>query len=195
MPFVTEELYKNLPAHEGESCMMSAWPVAVEAYDFKEESERMEGVMEIIRAIRNLRADMNVQPGHKARLMLRPAEGWLGTLSSSEAYFQRLANVSTVEILKDDQAIEEKTVSAVCKAASLFIPLGDLVDMEKERARMKKERDNLTGEIARSESKLQNAGFVAKAPAALIDAEKEKLEKNRAMLTALESRMAELNAL
>ncbi len=194
MPFLTEELYKNLPAHEGESCMMSAWPIAEDKYDFPEDSARMEGVMDIIRVIRNLRADMNVQPGHKARLMLIPAEGWLGTLTSSETYFQRLANVSSLDILKDDQAIAEKTVGAVCEAAALYIPLGDLVDLDKERARVKKEYDNLLGEIARSEGKLSNPGFVAKAPAALIESEKEKLEKNKTMLISIQSRMAELNA-
>ncbi len=194
MPFLTEELYKNLPAHEGQSCMMSAWPAAEEKYDFAEASARMEGVMDIIRAVRNLRADMNVQPGHKARLMLLPADGWTDTLTSSETYFRRLANVSALEILKSDQVIGEKTVGAVCAAASLFIPLGDLVDLDKERARVRKEYDNLLGEIARSEGKLQNQGFVRKAPPALIEAEKEKLEKNKAMLASLESRMAELNA-
>ena len=148
--------------------------------------------MEMIRAIRNLRAGMNVQPSHKARLMVRPSSGWQEAIAGAEVYFARMASVSQLEILSKEEEITEKTVSAVCAAGEFFIPLGELVDFEKERARLQKERQNVAAEIARAEGKLNNAGFVSKAPAALVEAEKEKLEKNRQMLAALDARIAEL---
>ena len=192
MPFLTEEVYKNLPGKADASCMLADWPQVNPAYDFAAESTKMEGIMEMIRAIRNIRADMNVQPSMRARLMVRPSEGWENALAGAEIYFQRLAGVSQLEILKKDAEITEKTVSAVCTAGEFFIPLGELVDFEKEKARLNKERQKLEGEIARAEGKLNNAGFVAKAPANLVAAEKEKLEKNKEMLAALEARIAEL---
>ena len=192
MPFLTEEVYRNLPGEADASCMLAEWPKALEAYDFPAEAARMEGVMDMIRAIRNLRADMKVQPSHKARLMVRPADGWHDAFAGTEVYFARLASVSQLEILEPGQAISEKIVSAVCQAGEFFIPLGELVDLEKEKARLGKERQNLVNEIARAEGKLNNAGFVGKAPANLVAAEKEKLEKNKEMLAALDKRITEL---
>jgi len=192
MPFLTEEVYKNLPGKEDASCMLAAWPQPLEDCDFPKEAARMEGVMDMIRAIRNLRAGMNVQPSHKARLMVRPAEGWQNAFDGTEVYFARLASVSQLEMLNRDAQITEKTVSAVCGAGEFFIPLGELVDFEKERARLNKERQNVAAEIARAEAKLNNPGFVGKAPASLVAAEGEKLEKNRQMLIALDARIAEL---
>ncbi len=172
--------------------MLSAWPEADSIPTFPAEEARMEGIMEIIRAVRNLRAEMKVQNGHKARLMVRPGEGWAETIQGAELFFQRMANVSEVEILPKDAAVSEKTVGAVTNAGELLIPLGDLVDIEKETARLNKERENLLKEIARAEGKLNNPGFVSKAPEALVNQEKEKLEANRKMLTALEARIEDL---
>ena len=160
--------------------------------DYPAESARMEGVMEMIRSIRNLRAGMNVQPSHKAHLFVRPAAGWQNAFDGTEVYFSRLASVSSLSLIGKDEQITGKTVSAVCGAGEYFIPLGELVDFEKEKARLNKERDGLLKEIARAEAKLGNPGFVSKAPAQLVAAEKEKLEKNRQMLSALEARIAEL---
>ena len=192
MPFLTEEVYKNLPGEADASCMLANWPKELKDYDFPAEAARMEGIMDMIRSIRNLRADMKVQPSHKARLMVRPADGWHDAFAGTEVYFARLASVSQLEILEPGQAISEKIVSAVCQAGEFFIPLGELVDLEKEKARLGKERQNLVNEIARAEGKLNNPGFVNKAPANLVAAEKEKLEKNKEMLAALDKRIAEL---
>lgn len=148
--------------------------------------------MDMVRVIRNQRAELNVQAGHRARLMVRAAAGWQQAIAGAEAYFQRLASVSSMEMLEDGQKPEGKLVSAVCEAGELFIPLGDLVDLKQERARLEKERKNLEGEIARSEGKLNNPGFTGKAPAALVDAERAKLEKNRQMLETLLKRIEEM---
>ena len=155
----------------------------------------MEGIMEIIRAVRNLRAEMNVQAGHKARLMIRPADGWQDAVAGAEVFFQRLASTSELDVLSSDQAVTEKTVGAVVAAGEILIPLGDLVDIEKEIDRLNKERDNLLKEIARAEGKLKNQGFLAKAPAQLVEAEKEKLATNKTILESLKNRMEELRSL
>ena len=191
MPFITEQVYKYLPGSEG-FLMLSQWPECKAEYDFKAEEEKMQGVMEIIRTIRNLRAEMNVAPSKRTRLMLVAGEGWAETLAEADVYFRRLAGASESEVIADRSAITEKTVSAVTAAAELFIPLGDLVDFAKEIARLQKEFDNLQKEIARTESKLNNQGFISKAPAALVEQEREKLAANQAKAAALESRIAEL---
>ena len=191
MPFLTEQVYKYLPDSEG-FLMLQKWPVYNEGFVFAEDEQRMQGVMEIIRTIRNLRSEMNVAPSKRTRLMLLPAEGWAETLRNGEGYFRRLAGAEQLEILDDRNAVTEKTVSAVVSAGELFIPLGDLVDFVKEVARLTKELVNLKKETARSEGMLKNQGFLSKAPAHLVQAEKDKLEAARAKVAALVNRIEEL---
>ena len=191
MPFLTEQVYKYLPDSEG-FLMLQKWPEYNEGFVFTEDEQRMQGVMEIIRSIRNLRSEMSVAPSKRTRLMLLPAEGWAETLQNGEGYFRRLAGVEQLEILTDRNAVTEKTVSAVVTAGELFIPLGDLVDFEKEVARLTKELENLKKETARSEGMLKNPGFLSKAPAQLVQAEKDKLEAVKAKAAALVNRIREL---
>ncbi len=191
MPFITEEIFAHLPGTEG-MIMVSEWPVADPAYDFAEDSAKMEGVMDAVRAIRNLRAEMNVAPGRRARLIMRPAEGWAGVLEAADPYFRRLAFGNGLELITADAPAPEKSASTVTACCEIYIPLGELVDIPKEIARLEKDKKNTEGEIARAQGKLNNAGFVSKAPAQLIENEKAKLETATAMLTSLESRIAEL---
>lgn len=194
MPFLTETVYRFLPGHEQDSCMLSPWPAYEEAYVFEKEAAQMEGVMEVIRAVRNLRAELKVQAGSKARLLLKAQPGWQDVLRDAAPYFMRLASASEVKLLADEETVAEKIVSAVVPAAEVLIPLGDLVDMQAEIKRLAKEQENLEKEIARGEAKLQNQGFLAKAPEQLVAAEKEKLEQNRQMLEALIQRIGDLQA-
>ncbi len=191
MPFLTEEVYQHLPGKEG-MLILAAWPQIRPEYDFAKEEQQMEGLMEIIRAIRNLRAEMNVPPSKRTHMTLIPEAGWEGTLMLAEPYLQRLAGASDVELAGKEITFAEKTVSAVCAAGEIRIPLGDLVDFAKEVARLEKEAANLEGEIGRTEGKLGNPGFVGKAPAALVEQEKEKLKTNQSMLASLRDRIAEL---
>ena len=191
MPFLTEQVYKYLPDSEG-FLMLQKWPEYEEGLVFAEDEQKMQGVMEIIRSIRNLRSEMNVAPSKRTRLMLLPAEGWAETLRGGDGYFRRLAGAEQVEILTDRNEVTEKTVSAVITAGELFIPMGDLVDFEKEVARLTKELENLKKETARSEGMLKNPGFLSKAPAHLVQAEKDKLEAAKAKAAALLNRIAEL---
>ena len=191
MPFLTEQVYKALPGSEG-FLMLKAWPEVMAELDFPAEEKQMDGVIEMIRAIRNLRTEMNVAPSKRTRMMFVANEGWASVLTGSDMYFRRLAGASETVVIAADQLGSEKTVSAVTEAATVYIPLGDLVDFDKELARLGKEQENLTKEIARAESKLNNAGFVAKAPAALVEQEKAKLALNQQKLEQVTARIAEL---
>ena len=193
MPFLTDAVYRYLPGAEG-TIMLADWPRA-DAHRYAQEAGRMEGIMEIIRAVRNLRAEMNVAVGRRAHLILSPKEGWRDALAGAEAYFKRLAWVSELTLTQAGEPAPEKTVSAVCAAAELYIPLGDLVDIQKEIARLEKELKGLEGEIARAQGKLGNPGFVNKAPAALVEQEKAKLEVNRGMLSSLKERIDGLKSM
>ena len=191
MPFLTEQVYKYLPGREG-FLMLQSWPEYRKDYVFIEDEQKMQGVMEIIRTIRNLRSEMNVAPGKRTHLMLLPAEGWADTLRGGEGYFKKLAGAELVQLIANREEATGKNVSAVVAAGELFIPLGDLVDFEKETARLTKELENLKKEMARSNGMLNNQGFLAKAPAQLVQQEKDKLEAAKAKAAALENRIAEL---
>ena len=191
MPFLTEQVYKYLPDSAG-FLRLQKWPDYDEALVFPADETKMQGVMEIIRTIRNLRSEMNVAPSRRTRLMLLPAEGWAETLQGGEGYFRRLAGAEQVELVSDRNAVTGKNVSAVVAAGELFIPLGDLVDFAKEIARLGKELEGVRKEIGRSQGMLGNPGFLNKAPVQLVQQEKEKLEAARARETALENRIAEL---
>lgn len=191
MPFITDAVYRYIPGTEG-TIMLSDWPKAEPQYDFPAEARAMEGVMDVIRSVRNLRAEMNVPVGKRAHLMIRPKSGWEDALNGADEIFARLAWASGTQLLGQNEAVNEKTVSCVSEAAEVLIPLGDLVDFEKEIARLKKERDNVANELARGEGKLKNPGFVNKAPAALVEQERAKLEVNRDKLNTLEARLREL---
>ena len=191
MPFLTEEVYQFLPEQSG-MLISATWPTVNNDFSFENEAGQMEGIMDIIRTVRNLRAEMNVQQSKRTHITLIPQEGWDATLASAEPYLQRLAGAIDVSLGDSTAHQGEKVVSAVCKAAEIRIPLGDLVDFAKEIARLEKEKKNLESEIARANGKLNNQGFIAKAPESLIAQEKEKLLANQQMLDTLIVRIDEL---
>ncbi len=194
MPFITEELYSYLPGSEG-MLITSEWPVAKPEYDFDDEAAQMDAIMEVIRAARNLRAEMKVSVSKKATLILKPQDELKDAFQKSAGYFFRLAAASGVEFLENSDPNPEKSASAVTAGASLFIPLGELVDIDKEIARLDKDLKNAESEIKRGEGKLANQGFLAKAPASLIEVEKGKLEKSRQLAQSIRARIAELEEL
>ena len=190
MPFITEEVYGYLPGNEG-MLITAAWPEAIDKYDFPAASEQMEGVMEVIRAVRNLRAEMNVSPGKKATLFLHAHTGWGDVLQSAAGYFMRLAGASGVEMIDGDTR-PEKSAAAVSSVCEIYIPLGELVDIEKELERLQKDMKNAEGEVKRSEGMLANEKFVAKAPAELVENERIKLATARERVSALQKRISEM---
>ena len=191
MPFITDEVYRHIPGTEG-TIMLSDWPKVDDAMNFPQEAREMEGVMDVIRAVRNLRAEMNVSVGRRAHLIVRPKAGWEHAMAGAGEYFGRLAWASGMQLLTQDEEAPAKTVSAVSEAAELFIPLGDLVDVAKETARLTKERDSVQRDIERGEAKLNNPGFTGKAPAQLVEQEREKLAVARDKLAKLNARIEDL---
>ena len=192
MPFLTEEIYSFLPDTTG-SIMVSAWPKVTQS--FPEEAAAMQHIMDVIGAVRNLRAGMNVPPSKKAHLYIVPAAGIDGAIfTANETYFQRLASASSVSAVARE-ALPRNVVSAVCPCGEAFLPMGELVDAEKEIARLSKEIAAMENEIKRAEGKLNNPGFVNKAPANVVEAERAKLATNKTMLEALHKRLDDMKNL
>ena len=191
MPFITEELYQSLPNAE-ETIMRASWPKYTNDFRFAEEAEEMEGVMDVIRSIRNLRAEMNVPPARRTAVyMVTPAEN-APAFEMARAYLMKLAGAETVIVQQDKNGIPKGAVNAVCAMGEAFIPLDQLIDIDKEIERVNKEINRMKGEVARAEGKLGNPGFVAKAPEKVINEEKNKLDVAKDMLAKLEHRLAEL---
>ena len=179
MPFITEEIWQHLP-HEGESIVISSFPKYDEALSFEAEEKQMEIIMAAVAAVRNRRAEMNVPPSKKAKMIVVTDNSEL--FSKGVSFFQKLASASDVEIQNTKDGIDANAVNIVVEAAEIFLPLGELVDKDKELERLQKEKTQLEGEIKRVEGKLNNPGFVAKAPEKVVAEEKEKGEKYRDML-------------
>jgi len=188
MPFITEEVWQTLP-HEGESIVISDWPKFDPALDFPKEEAAMAKIIAAIRAIRNRRAEMNVPPSKKASLLIVTADSEAFN-DAAKPFFEKLAYSSEVNIAAQGELAN--AVQIVSEGCTLYIPLSDVVDTEKETARLTKEKERLLGEIDRIERKLSNPGFVAKAPAAVVDGEKEKMAKYKEMLQATEIALAQL---
>ncbi len=177
MPFITEEIYTHL-INDGRSIMVSEWPQYSEELNFASEEAKMNLIMDAIRSTRNIRAEMNVPPSKKAKMIfVTTGEAEKATLLEGASFFQRLAGASEVAVQTDKAGIPADAVGTVIAGAEIFIPLDELIDIEKEIERLTKEKANLEGELKRVEGKLGNEGFVAKAPPKVIEEEKAKREK------------------
>ncbi len=189
VPFVTEEIYSNLPGERG-SIMISAFPKYNSRQTYKKDAANMEAVMEIIRTVRNIRAQVGAAPSKKVQMYVVAGDN-KKVISSCRTYIEKLAGISEIIFADTKEQVTGKTVSQVLPSCELYIPLGELVDTEKEIARLEGELEKLVNEIDRANNKLNNQGFVAKAPKALIDAEKEKLVKFAEMKAKLEAQLNE----
>ena len=177
MPFITEEIWQHLP-HDGETIMRASWPKYNDEFVFDTEDKQMTMIMEAIKAIRNTRNNMNVPPSRKAKLYIKTDEKDIFALG--ESFFKKLASASEIEFT--DSEIDENTVSVVTDGAVMYLPVGDLVDVEKERERLMKEKATLEAEVKRVQGKLNNPGFTAKAPQHLVEEERQKGIKYQEML-------------
>ena len=193
MPFITEEIYTYLPTVEG-SIVIAEWPHYKEEDNMASEEEMMELAMDGIRNIRNARAEMDVPPSKKAKVIIVPAEGKKSAVEATKEYFVTLASASMVEIAETEENIPEDAVSVVINGAKIFIPLDELVDFEKEKERLTKEKAKLEGEIKRVNGKLSNQGFLAKAPESLVNEEKAKKEKFEEMMKSVLERLENIEA-
>ena len=178
MPFITEEIYQALP-HAEKSIMTAHYPQYRPELDFGEEAEEMERIIGSIRAVRVRRAEMNVPVSRRANLYV--VTRYPETYRNAYPFFERLASCE-----------REDVVSIVTDAATIYIPMADMVDLSAERARLTSEIEKNGKEIARVQAKLSNAGFVEKAPAAVVEAERAKLAKYLATDEALRAAMDKL---
>ncbi len=191
MPFITEEIYTSLPDAQ-ETIMLGPWPQV--KYDSgNTQAEMMNGVMDMIRSIRNVRAEMNVPPSVKVKLTILTKHQ--DAVEACVEYLKKLAYASEVEIVTGKARIPENSVSAVCAVGEAFMPLAELIDIEKEIARLEKEDEKNNKEIERAESKLSNKGFTDKAPAKVVEEERAKLDTYLEMRAKLSERISFLTGM
>ncbi len=179
MPFITEEIWQALP-HEGESIMISDFPIFDEKLQFAQAEKDMTAIMEAIKGIRNIRNEMNVPPSKKTKLYIVTDEKTV--FEQGKVFFEKLAGASEAIVQGDKNGIPENAVSVVAPLSELYLPVDELVDKEKELERLNKEKAKLEGEIKRVEGKLSNKGFTDKAPAKVVEEERQKGEKYKEML-------------
>ncbi len=192
MPFITEEIWQHLP-HEGESIMISRYPEYDEKLNFKTEESAMQLIMDAITAIRNRRAEMNVPPSKKAKTIIVTDK--TDVFEKGKIFFEKLASASEAVVQSDKSGIDANAVNVVVPSAEIFLPLDELVDKDKELQRLQAEKKKLEGEIKRVEGKLNNQGFVSKAPQKVIDEEKAKGVKYREMLDKVLAGIASMEQL
>ena len=194
MPFITEEIYCTLHP-EADSIMISAWPTFTEDRVDAAAEEAMTRVMDLIKGLRNVRNEMNVPPSRKAELyIVSEVEAVRDTFASLVPTYKALAMASLVKTQADKTGIADDAVSVVIPDATVFMPLSDLVDMEKEKERLEKEEKRLQGELKRSHGMLNNERFLSKAPAEKVAEEKEKLAKYEQMLSDVQARLADMKS-
>jgi len=173
--------------------MLSTWPEANPAFDFAEDEAAMSDVMELIVSIRNVRAELNVPPAKRTRVTIVAAPEKLGVFQSTGEYLKKLAFAESVTVQTDREGIAKDAVSAVSAAGTAYLPLAELVDVEKELKRLEKEKANALAEIERAKAKLDNPGFVGKAPQKVIDDVRAALVRNEELLKKLQERMEMLS--
>lgn len=192
MPFITEELFTSLQSKE-ETIMLSKWPEYREEWNFKAEENEIDTIKDAVRGIRNVRAEMNVVPSKKSKVYVVSDDEYVrNVFTRSEVFFKTLAYASDVYVQEDKTGIGEDAVSCVIHHATIYMPFAELVDIEKELERLNGEKAKMLKEIERVEKKLSNESFVAKAPQKVVDEEKAKGEKYKAMLAQIEERIAQM---
>ena len=195
MPFITEEIFTTIQSRE-ETIMLSAWPVYREDFAFPHEEKGISMVKEAVRAVRNIRAERNVAPSRKAKIyVVSDSDEVLNTFREDEVFFKTLAFASDLELQKDKAGVPDGSISAVLPAETLYIPLADLLDVQAEIARLQKEEKRLQGELKRSAGMLSNEKFLAKAPAAKIEAEKEKQKQYEVQMEGVRKELEQLRSM
>ena len=191
MPFITEELYQTL-YKDAESIMISQWPEYDSTMEFPSEEKDMELIISAVRAVRNIRQEMNVPVSRKAHIIFVAGGRSAEVIRTSESLFARLAYASGISLQNDKSGIPEVAAAAVVPGAEIYIPLDELIDFEKEMERLTKEKENLEKELNRVNGKLRNESFLSKAPQKVVDEEKAKLVKYKQMYDNVTERLDNL---
>lgn len=193
MPFITEEIWQALP-HQGESITVVAWPTVNEQWIFADAEAEMGLLMEVIRSVRNIRAEVNVPMSKKIELLIKPSDALASErLKRGEDYLSRFCNPERLEI-SEQLTTPDKAMSAVITGAELFLPLAGLIDLDQELKRLEKELATLHNEVDRIEKKLNNAGFMAKAPEKVVAEERAKMADYMEKRDKVVARLAELKS-
>ncbi len=189
MPFITEEIWQHIPGND-KDLMISTWPEFDENMDYPEAEKTLEFIMEAVKNIRNIRAEMNVIPSKKCNIVfITQSETKKAILENGKRYFMTLAAASDISILNSKDEFNEDAMSAVVEDCEIFLPMNELVDIEKEIERLQKEKKRLEGELKRVKGKLSNEGFIKKAPAHVVEEEKEKQVKYQTMMEKVLERL------
>ena len=190
MPFVTEELYQSLPG-SAESIMNQSWPVFDEAHNYPQDEEDFAKLTDYIKAVRNIRAEMNVHPAKKTSMIIETADP--AAFRKGSAYLAKFAFATDVALCEKYEGPTEGMVQVVTHTARGFIPMMELIDREKELARLNKEKEKVEKEIAQFTRQLSNEGFVSKAPAQVVDGLRQKLANAQDKLANVEQSLAALS--
>ncbi len=192
MPFITEEIWNHLP-HIEEKLIVSDWPVYDERYSFEEAERRLKYIMEAIKGIRNARAEMNVKPSKKSKVIfVTEDESVVEILDYGKRYFMNLAYAEEIDIRNNNKGLGEDNIGIVVEKAEIYLPLEDLIDFEKEIERLEREKEKLESELKRVEGKLSNENFVNKAPKNIVDKEKAKKLKYDDMMEKVLERLKDM---
>ena len=194
MPFLTEEIWQKVPHDAGEkSIMITPWPSDTSRHIDDAAEAQMVAIMETIKSVRNLRAEVGALPGRKSEVMLHFTDAALSDVfAKNEGYLRALAAAEPLTILSAAGEKPENALAGVVNGVEIYLPLKGLIDVEKETARLAKEKGKLEKEVQRLSGKLKSEGFLKKAPAAVVEAEREKLAGYGEKLEAIEARMADL---
>ncbi|MBE7087824.1 MAG: valine--tRNA ligase [Clostridiales bacterium] len=190
VPFITEKIYKSMPNQTDTPLMLTEFPRYNSKLNYSSSVKEIEPIKEIIKCVRNVKVKVGAAPSKKVTLIVKTDNK--KPIKNGAVYIEKLAGVEKIEFIDDNTVIQEKTVSQVISGAELFIPLGDLVDFEKEIERLTKDLENIESEVKRASSKLSNNGFLEKAPKALVDQERAKLDKYIDMREKLKKQLADL---
>lgn len=191
MPFITEEIYQCLP-HEAESIMISKWPVADESLIDPEAERGMNAIMDSIKAIRNMRAEVNANPGKKIPAIMLVSEDLREVVAHNDSYIKLLGGIDNLELRPLNGEKPENAMAAVVTGIEVYLPLAGLIDVEKETQRLSKELAAMEKDLQRAGGKLNNTGFLAKAPEDVIAKERAKYEELSGKIEAVKKRMAYL---
>jgi len=192
MPFLTEEIFCTLQDAEP-TIMLSEWPKFREEYQYAEAEEAVEHVKDLVKGIRNTKAEMEVPPSRKAKVFIVTEDTKLQeTFGTMKGAYSLLAGASEVQVQADKAGISEDAISVVIPGAVVYLPLEDLVDFEKEKERLLKEKERLAKELSRSRGMLSNEKFLSRAPEAKVQEEREKLAKYEQMMEQVEERLNQM---